>query len=260
MSHDNQDTSNTTDAEPVIAVAEAEPAIVVAEAEPAIAIIDMLMESLRNFHNKTGRDENTQRNGKMFEEHVKTALLSIGYSNVSNFSKILYKNLLADIKKCYTTTLNIPNTKGMQPRRLLFQQPYGSQSPPDFLLVDILTDTIHFQPVEVKTGKKAATWNNNYPKDEWIYIFYGEKGVTYFRGKKLIHEQVKELFDEYKRQRQELTIQFNKRLEEMKETWKLIDYFKFEHTGKVDYHRDDSRHDRERDVADALLMLSNLAL
>jgi len=219
-------------------------------------LIDRLMESLKNFHNNTGRDENTQKNGKMFEEHVKTALLSFGYTNVSNFRKTLYKDMVDEIGDCCETTLIIPNDTRMHPRKLLFQQPYGSQKPPDFLLVDVRQDTIHFQPVEVKTGKKAATWNNNYPKNNWVYIFYGYKGVTYFLGENLINEQLKKLFEEYKSKRKELANQFNSLLKEMKESWMVVDYFKFEHRGCVDYKAHEKCCERENDVVNAFSTLS----
>jgi hypothetical protein len=218
-----------------------------------------LMEDLKAFHNNSKRDEQTQKNGKMFEQFVKNKLLAFGYSDVTGSTEPLYEKILAVIKKNYITQKSIPNSYNMELKKILFHQPYGSQAPPDFLLVDILKDTIHFQPVEVKSGKKAATWNNNYPKDDWIYIFSGNDGVTYFLGKNIITQDVKNIFEEYKKVRKELTASYNTRLKEMGANWKLVDYFKFEHTGKVHYTKDEQRTDREKDVSDVLLMLTNLA-
>ena len=220
----------------------------------------MVMESLKNFHSNTQRDENTQKNGKMFEEHVKSGLVSLGYNDASNLKKTTYKNMLSEIKKCYTTSVSIINTKEIEQGKLLFQQPYGSQCPPDFLLVDVLKDTINFQPIEVKTGKKMATWNNNYPKDDWIYIFCGEEGVTYFLGKNMIKPKEKEIIEEYKMARKELNKIYNKKLEDENSITKLVEYYKFEHRSNVNYKKDKMCEQREKEVDDILLRLTGLAL
>jgi hypothetical protein len=227
------------------------------EVKSDMELIDLL-ESFKNFKSKNKNDENTQANGKAFEEYIKERFVAFGYRDVSTLKRTIYKDLLASIRKCYYTENEIENVAKLTPRRILFQQPYGSQSPPDFFLVDIMESKIHFQPVEVKTGKKAATWNNNYPKNGWIYIFSGAAGVTYFMGKNLIASAVKELFDEYKMLRKAMTAEYNKKLADMAAGWHLIDYFKFEHTSAINYKADNKCDEREKEVADVLVQLMQL--
>jgi hypothetical protein len=220
-----------------------------------------IMESLKEFKNDTTDKENTQSNGKMFEDFVKTKCVSIGYVDVSSEKKKdPYKNLLQEIKQVYTECLSIPNISNYTCEKILIQQPNGSQKTPDLLLIEITKDSIQFQPIEVKTGKDYATWNNSYPKNDWIYIFSGKEGITYFLGKSLITENVIKLFEEYKELRKKLKNEFNQKLKDIECKWQLIDYFKFEHTSGVNYKRDEQCKTREKDVDDILLKFTGLCL
>ncbi len=218
------------------------------------------IESFKKFKIEATDKENTQNNGKMFENFVKDKFISIGYTDVSSKKKNIYKNLIDDIKKVYNSNMTIPNTRSYKCEKILIQQPNGSQKTPDLLLVDISKDVIQFQPIEVKTGKNSATWNNTYPKQDWIYIFSGNNGVTYFLGSSLITDDVVKIFEEYKEIRKKLAAEYNERLHALKCSWKLVDYFKFEHTSGVNYKKDDMCEEREKSVDDILLKFTGLSL
>ena len=72
-------------------------------------------------------------------------------------------------------------------------QPFGSQSPPDVLLVRLVKstkeekDTLYVFPLEVKQGKGVPTWNNNPPKSGFGYVFFDSKDqqVYYASGKEI---------------------------------------------------------------------------
>lgn len=221
------------------------------------------LESLKEFRPNGKNDEETQKNGKKFENYVRDRLIKIGYSKfeIDEEDKV-FKQMLADIRANFKNTNRIRNDyRDMQAKKILIQQPWGSQKTPDLLLLDITREWIHIQPIEVKSGKKSATWNNTYPVKHWIYIFNGTKGVTYFKGENLITQKVTELFEEYKTKRIELTKQYNEMLEKIGEAWKLVDYFKFEHTSGVDYRGDEEECSRrENAVKDMLLEFVSLSL
>lgn len=218
------------------------------------------IENFKEFRQGVSNTENTQNNGKVFENFVKDKFVSIGYTDMTSEKKGRYKNLIDTIKKNYDECLQIQNTNNYKCEKMLIQQPNGSQKPPDLLLIEITTDMIQFQPIEVKTGKDNATWNNTYPKNDWIYIFSGRNGVTYFSGKSLISNDIVKIFDEYKELRKKLTTDYNQKLKDLKSNWKLVDYFKFEHTSGVNYKKDDMCVQREKDVDDVLLKFMGLMI
>ena len=218
------------------------------------------LEGFKQFVCPAGDGENTQKNGKVFEDFVKKKLISLGYNDVPSEGKDKYKKVLTNIRKNYINHRSISNDDNTESEKLLIQQPYGSQAPPDILLIDITPDQIYFQPIEIKTGKKVATWNNNYPKDDWIYIFSGKEGVTYFRGKSLISEEEKQILEEHKMARKKLNEEHNKQLRAMNARWKLVDYFKFEHSAGVDYMKDGECSKRETEVSDILSCFANLSI
>jgi len=218
------------------------------------------LEGFKEFVCPAGDGENTQKNGKVFEDFVKKRLISLGYNDVPSEEKDKYKKVLTNIRKNYINHRSISNDDNTESEKLLIQQPYGSQAPPDILLIDITPDQIYFQPIEIKTGKKVATWNNNYPKDDWIYIFSGKEGVTYFRGKSLISEEEKQILEEHKMARKKLNEEHNKQLRAINARWKLVDYFKFEHSAGVDYMKDGECSKRETEVSDILSCFANLSI
>jgi len=218
------------------------------------------LEGFKEFVCPAGDGENTQKNGKVFEDFVKKRLISLGYNDVPSEEKDKYKKVLTNIRKNYINHRSISNDDNTESEKILIQQPYGSQAPPDILLIDITPDQIYFQPIEIKTGKKVATWNNNYPKDDWIYIFSGKEGVTYFRGKSLISEEEKQILEEHKMARKKLNEEHNKQLRAINARWKLVDYFKFEHSAGVDYMKDGECSKRETEVSDILSCFANLSI
>lgn len=218
------------------------------------------LEKIKKYSNGGGTDENTQVNGKTFENYVKDEFVNIGYVDKTSDRKTVYKKMLTDIRDNYDECLYIQNVYDLQEEKILIQQPYGSQYPPDIILIDITETSIRYQPIEVKTGKKAATWNNTYPKQDWIYIFSGDQGVTYFKGDCLIDTEVRDLFEEYKQMRKELRNRYNEKIRKLNRDWKLIDYFKFEHTGGVNYKQNDKCQERETYVNDTLTRFMNLQI
>lgn len=218
------------------------------------------LEKIKKYSNGGGTDENTQVNGKTFENYVKDEFVNIGYVDKTSDRKTIYKKMLTDIRDNYDICLYIHNIYDLQEEKILIQQPYGSQYPPDIILIDITETSIRYQPIEVKTGKKAATWNNTYPKHDWIYIFSGDQGVTYFTGRCMISTEVCDLFEEYKQLRKEMTSKYNEKLRKLKCDWKLIDYFKFEHMGGVDYKQHDKCEERETYVNDTLTKFMSLRI
>lgn len=232
---------------------------IVSNVSDASSIISCL-EKIKKYSNNGGTDENTQVNGKTFENYVKDEFVNIGYIDKTSDRKTIYKRMLTDIRDNYDECLYIQNTYELKEEKILIQQPYGSQYPPDIILIDITKTSIRYQPIEVKSGKKAATWNNTYPKYDWIYIFSGDQGVTYFRGRCMIDTGVRDLFEEYKQLRKEMTNKYNEKLRKLNCDWKLIDYFKFEHTGGVDYKQHDKCNERESYVNDTLARFMNLKI
>lgn len=216
--------------------------------------IPEFIKSLKEFKTDSKNDENTQKNSKEFENYVKNKVVSIlGFREVNKKNK-LYKQMLDNIRDKIKMDGCIKNIYHNVPvEKIIVFQPYGSQAPPDMILMDITKDFVYFQPLEAKNGKKAATWNNNYPVNHWIYIFSGKNGVTYFHGKNMVTNEEKELFEQYKIAKKAVTEEFNKKLVNMKSTWTLVNYFKFEHTSEVDYKKDeDVCSQRENDVKDLL--------
>lgn len=221
------------------------------------------LESLKNFGSGGKIDENTQTNGKIFENYVKNQFISIGYKEFVMDKKkdALFRSMLLDIKRVFKKMTQIKNRYNLSPQKVLVQQPYGSQQPPDMLLMNITATTIYFQPIEVKTGKKVATWNNTYPSQNWIYVFKGAEEVTYFKGETMLTARVQEFFEEYKAKRAQLLKEYNEKLESIQAGWKLIDYFKFEHSSKIDYTTDkEARKRRETSVESMFLEFASMSL
>lgn len=193
--------------------------------------MDSLFKTIQEFKSEL-RNEDTQLNGKMFENYVKESFIQFGYKELSKNDKNVYsflQNIRNDMEE--TTYQNIYS---FVDGKYIIQQPFGSQCPPDIMLFYVTSLTIKVQCIEVKTGKKYATWNNTYPKKGWIYIFSGMKGITWFKGRHWITTEQIGILETYKNLRKQMTLEFNDKLKGSH--LKLVDYFKFEHASSVDYY------------------------
>jgi hypothetical protein len=90
-------------------------------------------------------------------------------------------------------------------------QPYGSQKPPDFIL--LFKD---YKPLKIEckssTNSLKATWNCSLPEKDIIYLFYSKKinKTLIFNGGEIIKEDLKNKFEELHKKISILTKEFNK--------------------------------------------------
>lgn len=198
------------------------------------------------------RNEDTQINGKTFENYVKDCFIQYGYQETFKTDKNVH-SFLQEVRVDMEKT-TFQNTYSFVDGKYIIQQPYGSQCPPDIMLLHVLVDKISVQCIEVKTGKKYATWNNTYPKKDWVYIFSGVKGITFFKGHRWISMDQIEILETYKKLRKQMTLNFNDKLKGSH--LKLVDYFKFEHSSTVDYY-DSEQLIREMEVIEFMDKYNN---
>jgi hypothetical protein len=77
-------------------------------------------------------------------------------------------------------------------KKYMFIQPFGTQMPPDILLVYFDDSNMYLCPIEVKQGLTAPTWNNNPPKANFAYFFIRrrDKNIYFHTGKNIRGENI----------------------------------------------------------------------
>jgi len=109
--------------------------------------MDSLFKTIQEFKSEL-RNEDTQLNGKMFENYVKESFIQFGYKELSKNDKNVYsflQNIRNDMEE--TTYQNIYS---FVDGKYIIQQPFGSQCPPDIMLFYVTSLTIKVQCIEVK--------------------------------------------------------------------------------------------------------------
>jgi hypothetical protein len=104
---------------------------------------------------------------KKHENSVKDIFITNGLTEI-NKSDDRFKNFLKDRKN---STKTIDELKGCF---LFIEQPFGSQSAPDFI---ICVDG-YILWVECKSGSNTITWNTGYPKTGILFVFSCKKNNT----------------------------------------------------------------------------------
>jgi len=198
----------------------------------------------------------TQRNGHQFEEYIQHACLARGVPLICKPFPADVKTVLTSLRPQLTTRTDtyaaVTDTVAIfgPGKFALIVQPYGPQNIPDFLFVFQDKQKTVIQPIEVKTGKRRPTWNNHWPKRNFIYIFAcGQTHTTtYFLGQDDIADDERAIFQEYEEARKQLTRETNAKLTK----FKIVDYFKFENSAN---YIDDEMPTRETNVMTYLTSL-----
>lgn len=137
-------------------------------------------------------------------------------------------------------------------------QPFGTQKFPDFLYVIYKDGSYIFQSIEVKSSYNGiAIWNNNYPKENTIYIFYDSKfdKATYFMGSYFINKYIKTLIYISEKSIDIFIGIINKIFEINNIMWKKVHYKKTEHTNTIRYVKDNKNEERMKIVEDYISKL-----
>lgn len=132
----------------------------------------------------------TQLSSGICEKFVVNALIDEGYTETDlrkNLDASMFKSIKAGILKSEKFVFDLKgNVKNMEDDRLyICHQPFGSQSPPDILLLQKIANSLYVFPIEVKQGDRNPTWNNNPPKANFGYIFCcrRDKAIYFSSGK-----------------------------------------------------------------------------
>ena len=140
----------------------------------------------------------------------------------------------------------------------IIYQPFGTQKFPDFLYVIYKDGSYIFQSIEVKSSYNGiAIWNNNYPKENTIYIFHDSKfdKATYFMGSSFINNYVKTLINISEKTIDILISIINKIFEKNNIMWKKVHYKKTEHTNTIRYVKDNKNEERMKNVEEYISKL-----
>jgi len=215
------------------------------EQKASIILSNILNDILNYKHNNN--DSKTQHNSTIFEEIFIKLCNTYNISVIDNNS-IIIKYILKIIKKDilnkqenHNNIFIIDEYNVNLPEIFIIYQPFGSQNIPDFLFVYYKSNTnkLIVQPIEMKSGKLYPVWNNNPPKNNFIYIFSSgiHKKTTYFLGKSHINENEIRIITEYIVKRKLLAKEYNDIFKNINSNFKFIDYFKIEDT-KTSYIND----------------------
>ena len=142
--------------------------------------------------------------GRDFEQRIMTALDDQAYNRIlrSNLSREIWERLKAGVESDELAFDN-PTSR----RQHYIFQPYGSQSYPDFIVLDGTRVVV----IEVKFSQSTQghpVWNGGLPRSGGIYIFgaYGRQDVTFFLGHNVVSPEdaraLNKFFDDLK-ERQE---------------------------------------------------------
>ena len=158
---------------------------------------------------KKNKKSSTQLTASICEKHVFDAFVQEGFTplpqsaitttkmNGDTCKKFLRKRV--DEEDFQVDISMVPVLFGEMEHgvRYIMDQPFGSQSPPDILLMEIVRDeeekdVLFLLPIEVKQGAGRPTYNNNPPKAGFGYVFFCTKDaeVYYESGKDLRGENI----------------------------------------------------------------------
>lgn len=130
----------------------------------------------------------SQISGTDFEDIFEQKLIDEGYPKLS------FKIDTSDKEKILSSESTILN---QSVHFGYFRNPFGTQSPPDFLVYDKKV----VLPIDLKTSNKdTPMWNNSLPKQLAIYVYMGHsftssiREIVYFRGCDVITKEASDIF------------------------------------------------------------------
>jgi len=118
-----------------------------------------------------------------------------------------------------------PTFAEKMPAGSFVEQPFGSQSAPDFF---VKTWNNRVVPLEAKSSNAyAPTYNSGGVKADYFYVFCCQKTdqTTIFKGDSIIHEQQQELLDNYIAEEKSRVDVLNAKLKELDITGRGISYY-----------------------------------
>lgn len=124
--------------------------------------------------------------GKIFEERVMVELKKIGYNRI--LKNDLNQRFFSELKNRILHNAEFVVNETEFNQHYLYQ-PFGSQSYPDFIILDTqVLICIESKYTEKKKG--SPVWNSGLPRANGLFIFgsWGKKDITFFRGCDVISE------------------------------------------------------------------------
>lgn len=140
---------------------------------------------------KTIERQKAEKYYKRAELAINECIEKLGYKPVSTRTKA-WKKMHGERGEIHTLTY-LPHHYDL-PTPCAIYQPYGSQRPPDHLIIE---DGAAF-PIEDKTGKKRhPMWNSSMPEEGSLYLYCRnnegkhEEDVTFFLGDEFIDKNTR---------------------------------------------------------------------
>jgi hypothetical protein len=210
---------------------------------------------LSNTKDLQEHDENTQKNGRNLESVFINLCHTNGIKQIkkTELDKYILKKVKKEILDKDGENYSIIDR---QERDFIVQQPFGSQNFPDFLFFYNYRNRCVVIPIECKTSSKnIATWNNNCPKQNAVYIFHSKGKTIFFKGSSIITSDDIFIMKNYTTERKKILTEYNDLLHNR--DYKLVDYFKYEHSkNQKSYFQ--KREEKETECIDFLSRLKKL--
>ena len=162
--------------------------------------MDKLLQDFKNIKLEDTKDSSTQTKSKNHHILVKEILIN------NNFNEINNENFIKKLKKIVRENkIYCENSYQISNGKYFYEEILGKQSPPDFILINIIDNDIKIIYLECKSGKNKIMWNDSYLKDNYIYLYTDISKKTYlFSGNKEnvilfvgeeAHNKIKEMYD-----------------------------------------------------------------
>lgn len=145
--------------------------------------------------------------GELFEERLKTRLARLGYNRV--LPTDLSQSTFSELKNRIVQRDEIIHNQ-MEFNYHYLHQPFGSQSYPDFIIMD--TQILVCIESKFSKGKQEKpVWNSGLPRANGLYIFgsYGKQDITFFRGCDVLSNQERQLLQKFFAEEMERAASFN---------------------------------------------------
>lgn len=162
--------------------------------------MDKLLQDFKNITLEDTKYSSTQTKSKNHHTLVKEILIANNFKKINNdnFIKKL-KNIIRENKIFCENFAKISNGK------YFYEEILGRQSPPDFILLNIIDNNVKIIYLECKSGKNKIMWNDSYLKENYIYLYTDVSKKTYlFSGNKEniilfvgeeAHDKIKEMYE-----------------------------------------------------------------
>ena len=128
----------------------------------SIVEMDHLVSKLRDIKLCLDKKKCTQKNSKTQHLAVKNILLESGIEEIIKETG-KFKKMKKGIHR-------------LNDGLYFMEEPFGSQQYPDFVIMKFVSGRmVHFVKLELKSGHGGITWNDGYPRDDCVYLYYEKK-------------------------------------------------------------------------------------